>query len=156
MDGFFDVLRSSEARTATREAQRQNAARLAFSTHTQVSHGVGHFRLPDPIDFDVVFLEAPHVFTGAATVSVVTDAVLDPEARSGVWRWKRNLKGHYVGAYVYLGVRVDDEYGFAAVDVNVTVQHHLMFMGIAYKDLGSEVATEAQLLSPHAVGYGGL
>ena len=152
---FFDLIVASEERVSRRETQRQNSARLAFSTHTIDSTGSGHTRYPEAIPFDVTFLTPPMVFTGGALITPTPTGWHDAELSSGVWQWERNTKGHYTGAYIYMNVRmaaIDDE-GFDPP--KVTTQHHLMFMGVAYKDLGSEVATEAQLLEPKTVGMKG-
>jgi len=147
---FFDLIVAQADTTARVETQRNNAARLAWSTHKIHSSGCGTIRQAEPIHFDVVFLEEPVFTQGASVISHPAD-VLDPVGSAGVWQWHRNPKGHYVGAYIYLSV-VPSEVDFVVEGVQMT--HHLLFMGMGYKDLGQAVTTEAQLLAPRTVGFG--
>jgi len=154
MFGFFDLLQAQEARTARRETQRDNAARLAFSVHRQTSTGVGYFKQTKAFSFDVVFTEAPALLSGSAILNMPDEPWLPPAAGASVWQWKRNVKGHYTGAWVSLWVQIESRNGTLASPPAVKVQHHLMFLGQAYKDLGDEVATQAQLLAPRTTGFG--
>lgn len=159
LTGFFDLFTAAEDRSAQKQTQAANAARLAFSAHTIESTGVGTFRRAAPILFDVVFTSEPKIMTGLALLAPAPDGYLDPDGMSGVWQWHRNLKGHYLGAYVYMSVRMTDTDGFSspsAAASAIQVQHHLTFMGMGYKDLGNAVANDAQVLTPRTVGFGGM
>lgn len=152
MIDFNEVIFAAEEREATRQRQRDNSARLAFSVHRQESRGVGIVEPTRAVRFDVVFLSEPAVFTGmVVTRSTVTGtSVLGSSAVRG---WLRNERGHYLGAHMTLEVRLVDPFYQAQVDV--VASHHLMFMGVAYKDLGPEIAHEAESLTPKRVGWGG-
>jgi hypothetical protein len=149
--GFFDILLAGDQTDSRRQAQDNNAAGLAFSVHKLTSKGQGINRLPDPIMFSVIFIEEPHFVQGASLITRPALAVGEPLGSAGVWQWHRNPKGYFTGAYVYLSVALSEvEYG----DDGVQMTHNLMFTGIGYKDLGQAVSTEAQLLTPRAVGFG--
>lgn len=132
---------------AHRISQEENSARLAWSNHIVETRGAASRRLPEPILFEVGFTEPPHLATGVAIVDD-PDPELGwvPEASSGVWLWERNVKGQYIGAYIYVLVRSATP---------ALIQHHLSFSGVAYKDLGQEANTEAQLLTPRTTNFGG-
>jgi len=147
---FFDLIVAQADATARIETQKNNASRLAWSAHKVQSSGFGTVRQAVPIDFDLTFLEEP-VFTQGASIVVSPSGALDPVGSAGVWQWHRNPKGHYVGAYIYLSV-VPSEIDSVVKGVQMT--HHLLFMGMGYKDLGQAVTTDAQLLAPRTVGFG--
>lgn len=156
LGSMFDLVVANEARTAQRETQRQNASRLAMSTHRLDTTGVGKYTVTDPLIFDVVFLEAPMMVCGAAVVTALTPEWYPPLAGAVVLRWQVNSKGHYTGAFIGLNVSIEAAENSYADFPELQMQHHLLFMGIGFKDLGPEVSTEAQLLAPRATGYGGM
>lgn len=154
---FFDVLVAQDATSARREAQATNSARLALYRHTHAASGVGTARIDAPILFDVAFLERPH-FTQGTAVRVGPDLGVWylPVGTAGLYQWERNTKGHYIGAYIYLDVRMEPRDGDNPPTTypHVETLHDLMFTGIAYKDLGDAASTEAQLLTPRTVNFG--
>lgn len=152
---FFDVLLAQDEQTARRDAQQQNSARLAFYRHTHGSSGVGTARLQTPIVFEVPFLERPH-FTQGALVKVPPDLSVWnlPVGSAGVWQWQRSLKGYYTGAFIYVDVRLETLNGDILDYPHVEMLHDLLFSGVAYKDLGDAVSTEAQIITPRIVNFG--
>ena len=152
---FFEILLAQDTQDSRLDAQRQNSARLALYRHTHASSGVGPVLLADPIIFDATFLERPH-FTQGSAVKVPPDLTVwnMPMGAAGVWQWERNLKGHYIGAYIHLEVRMETRTGEVLDYPHVEVLHDLLFSGVAYKDLGSAATTEAQLLTPRPVNFG--
>jgi|GEM_PF-3549580 len=151
---FFELIVAEQGRNAQRETSRENAGRLAYSIHKQDSKGVGYFQVQKPIPFDVAFTEEPVMFTGAAIIDPVPAGWYPPAAGASVWQWQRNPKGNYTGAWVALWVRMEPADAVSPTPPPIRIQHHLMFMGDAYKDLGNEVSTDAQLLSPRRAGFG--
>ena len=146
---FFDLAVAQDAGTAQRETQRENGARWAVSSHTLATKGLTSMRVPDPVIFEAPFLAPPAIATG---VAILKDYDLAsgwmPRVNLGVWQWHRNVKGDYLGAYVF----IDVEAGVS----NCELQHHFTFSGIAYKDLGQEATVEAQTLESRPVGFGGI
>lgn len=146
--GFFDVALAQDSTAAARVAQAENGARWAVSQHIVETRGVMGLRKADAIVFEAPFLEAPYVSTG---LTIKKDYAPEtgwiPQATAGVWQWLRNPKGHYTGAFIFVNV--------LAAQPSSELQHHFLFSGVAYKDLGSSVATDAQLLSARPVGFGG-
>ena len=151
--GFFDVQVARQRAELDAATQAQNAARLGFSQHKIQSTGLGSVRRPQPIIFDVVFLEEP-LFTQGASLISKPNTLPDPMASAGVWQWHRNEKGHYIGAYIYLAVSVGEVFFEASGVGGVSMTHHLLFQGVAYKDLGQRVTTQAQMLRARPVGFG--
>ncbi len=149
MLGFFELTVAQDAAAGQRSAQAENGARLAISAHILESKDVTSSRLADPLMFEAPFLAPPFVATGV-TIKKDYDPSTGwlPDVTAGVWQWHRNPKGHYTGAYVFIGVKAGS-YGSE-------LQHHFIFMGTAYKDLGPAVATEAQLVGSRPVGFGGV
>jgi len=147
--GFFDVALAQDTTAAARAAQAENGARWATSQHIVETRGVVGLRRADPVIFEAPFLEPPFVSTG---LTIKKDYAPEtgwlPQASAGVWQWHRNPKGHYTGAFIFVSV--------LAAQPAAELQHHFLFSGVAYKDLGSSVAADAQLLSARPVGFGGM
>lgn len=148
------VQRSSDRQ----ESMRENAARVAEQWYRVQSSGVGVFRVPEPIIFDTPFLEEPVFTFGASLVRKPAD-FLDLLGSAGVWQWRRDVKGMYVGAYYYLSVtRGETLIGQAGLTPPparaVIMSHNLVFKGMSFKDLGSKVDTQANVLVPRKVGFG--
>ncbi len=112
---------------------RENAARQAFSWGTFDSTGFGELPYPEQLDFGVTFIHEPYVSYG---FSVEQAAALDelPTSAGGVFKWRQDGRGFYVGAHVY--VVVDSFSHTYAVDPRLV--HHFSFTGIAIKDIGAD------------------
>lgn len=146
---FYDVLLAQEATAAVRGQQAENSSRWAVSQHLVETRGSVRARLAEPLVFEAPFYDPPFVLTGAAIKKdMAPGAEWLPVTSAGVYQWQRNTKGHYTGAYVFVSA--------FDVEAQSEIQYHFMFSGIAYKDLGQEVAVEAQLLPVRTVGFGGL
>ena len=146
---FFSILTAQGSASSVRAAQAENSARLAMSCHIVESKGTSSRRIDAPVMFQVAFLPPPFIVTGTSIKTDLDPSVSwVPRADVGLWRWHRNEKGHYTGAYVYVQV--------SGGTWGSEFQHNLIFYGIAYKDLGQAAATEAQLLTSRPVGFGGL
>ena len=154
MIDFNELVFAAEDRQVQRETQRQNSARLAFSTHRQTTKGSGTIDLPEPIRFDVAFLAEPH-FTSGAVLLKTEPGWHAPTTSSVVRGWLRNEKGHYLGAYLTVHVSASPVDGFYQSPPELKVSHHLLFLGIGFKDLGTAITREAETLSPKRVGWGG-
>lgn len=116
----------------------ENSARLAFAFALVSSTGTGgEIRVEDCQEFGLAFAEKPFVSYGA---EVDGDLLVDsrfPLARGGVYRWRRNAKGFYTGAWVYVVVSTLDFQipSTEATDPEYTILHHFTFAGVAVKDL---------------------
>jgi hypothetical protein len=120
-------------------AQAKNATRQAWCEMTLVSSGIGQ-RRHGLMTFNCVFTREPHLSTGCGTVKNPVHGVWhDAIGTSGVYAWKRDTKGHYVGAYVW--TRVDiypiDVTSTATPPAALSTQHFLTFSGVATKNIGS-------------------
>lgn len=139
-----------------RDAERNNSARLAFSTHRVNSSGVGNVRLQAALKFDVTFVEMPTFTQGSVVTKRPGGEWHLPVGTAGVWEWVRNRKGHYIGAKIHLETRVQRVDATPAVTwPKVAVAFDLIFMGVAFKDLGDEVYDEASAVAVRSVRLGG-
>lgn len=139
--------------------QRENTARSATQIFTQVSVGVGQFRLGQPLDFDIPFVTEP-AFTQGAALARHDDTTNwhDPIGTAGLRGWLRNDRGHFVGAWLYLAVTlapIDPDYAFDAYPA-VSMIHNLAFFGVAFKPLPAKAQLEIISLEPKPVVFGGM
>lgn len=147
--GFYDVLVAQEAATAVRAQQGENTSRWAVSLHVVETRGNVRMRATQPIVFETPFYEPPSVTTGVAIKKdFAPGAEWLPSGSAGIYQWQRNPKGHYTGAFYFVAV--------SNVEAMSEIEHHFVFSGVAYKNLGQEVAADAQTLLVRPVGFGGL
>lgn len=119
-----------QIRSSLIDAQRENTARQAKTTVTWTTTGVGAVKVEKVFAFPVTFLYEPIVSTGYALDE--DDDLVDgsyPRAFAGVYDWKYDSRGYYTGAWVFFVV---DTFG---KQVNYKINHHLVFQGLALKDL---------------------
>lgn len=144
---FFTPTLLAERRADARAIRQENSARWAISAHRIDTEAGFAARIGEPLMFEAPFVHPPYV---GYSLSIKSDPDPQtgwlPDGRGGVVRWRVNSKGHYTGAYVYVSCR-----GLAGA----LVQHHFLFFGTAYKDLGQEVSTAAALLAARPAGFGG-
>lgn len=120
------LVSSIEARRNRIEQVRENSARHAWSYCQLNSHGIGEIQLATVVNFDCTFIEEPRIATG---FQVDGDLLIDgsfPTVTAGVWKWARDAREFYTGAYVFFVVSGDPGYD---------LQHDFTFSGIAIKDL---------------------
>jgi hypothetical protein len=114
----------------------ENGARLARVAVVYESSGNGELKVAEPIEFGLHFTEEPSVTTGRVLVdgqALVSGQY--PNGDSGVWRWKRDEKGYYVGAYIYFVVDSNLR--------NYKMHHHLIFEAEALKMFNQRMMSEA-------------
>lgn len=152
---MLTLIQATREREAGRRAQEENAGRLAYSVHKYTTKGAGTLRVANPIRFDVDFVEQPAFFTGlACATSVDTSEWELPSGGAAVWQWDRNKKGHYIGAFVHFWVNIEHvDRDPMATPPRVKIQHHLLFMGQAIKDLGSGLENRALTLASRPVRW---
>ena len=119
------VMNILEARRGAIEQVRQNSSRLAQSFNSVETVGVGMIRLRSALIFDCSFIQKPIVGYGMTVESDLVEGDF-PSCSGGVTDWRRNSRGFYLGAYVYLVVTAVED---------PTIQHDFTFTGIAMKDL---------------------
>lgn len=153
---FFEPTVAAQASAEQAAAARQNSARTAFSTHSFEVKGIGTTLL-GTVEFDLVFLDRPRVMMGSSMLELPPLGEWGlPSINGTVTRWVVNKKGYYTGAQIYAVTdirRVDGEAPefYPAVSGVLDV----VFIGTAYKELGSAVASVAELLTPRSTGLGG-
>ncbi len=91
---------------ARRAAAAENTSRPATVEVKHVSTGLGQQRVKEPLIFPVVFRTEPHFTQGSAVILNPDPKVwADPIGTAGVYAWKRDKRGFFLGAYCW--VRVD-------------------------------------------------
>lgn len=153
---FMEAAVAADEARGQRAATEQNSARLAYSLHNYESAGVGSTRVPEPVMFDVVFLQRPFFFQGAGVVRAPSATEFhDPVGTVGIYEWIRDTKEAYIGARIYLDIVLRRRDGTVPDSwPEVRMMHDLQFMGYAYKDLGSAVAVQAQTNGVRTPGFG--
>lgn len=135
------LLDDMDRRRETAGRHRENSGRLAQAYADFQSTGQGTLEYEERIDFNVIFTEKPFV---AHTCVIDTDGLKEligrvalPQCTGFVTEWDTDEKDFYTGCWV--GVRVD----FALAEmidyfVQVVVDHHFTFAGMAIKDIEPE------------------
>jgi len=159
-DPFFStnpVVETIEAHRGKVEQIRENTARLASAYATYSTEGDGEFLLDEPHLFGCTFTERPIVAYGFSMGDSDNEDQLVigklPTANGGVRRWVTDVRGFYIGAYVFFTVDTatvarttaptgaeDPPSLFSPPDPNAAtplyrVDHDFTFTGIALKDL---------------------
>jgi hypothetical protein len=142
---FHFIENALDSDTNRAKAARENAARSAVAEMTYVSTGVTQQRVKTALTFPVIFRTAPHLTTGSSVVANPKPNIWhDPVGHVGVWKWDRDARGFYTGAFIWWRVEaypispiLDDELYEVPdpVPPNMRVQHFLSFSGVAFKDL---------------------
>jgi hypothetical protein len=113
------------------DSQRENSSRLAFAFGTFTTEGSGSALFPDPVEFGTVFVRRPYVSYSWALAEQVDDLAVMPNCSGGVYRWKQDENGFYVGAWCGANVSI-----FSTT--TVTMYHDFTFANMALKDIPIE------------------
>lgn len=130
-----------------RQTQRDNSSRAAYAEMTYIVQGTGQRRITKPLEFPVVFRSEPHVTMGFSVIrNPDSDGWHDPIASIGIYAWKRNKRGLYLGAFIY--VRVDADPVSSVIEGpppnDFRTQIYLTFSGKAVKNVASSSTTIAK------------
>jgi hypothetical protein len=132
MSGAYTAL---ERARAARESTRENQARNAFSFGFNQTAGFGEFQFQQEISFELAYATQPAVLYGFECDDELIETRL-PRCSGFVYRWHRDAKNAYVGAWV--AVTVDTQSAQitpVGVEPNYTIRHSFMFVGLGYKSL---------------------
>lgn len=90
---------------STRDMLLAQGARVGKSTHKVFTKGRGDLRIAQPVNFALTFCEEP-VFTAGLVLKSGQSLIehLYPMASVGVYKWKQDSRGMYVGAYIWASV----------------------------------------------------
>lgn len=149
----FGIQQAQDQDRADRIRHAENSGRTAFSAVTFDTSGVGSLILNQLVVFDTTFIRKPSVSTGIELVKEPDRTLHElPHATSGIYRWEKDERGYYVGAYVWVRVTCDpvlDQNGQVAdpeaVALNPPVpklRHHLVVEGLAYKKLPEDLTAD--------------
>lgn len=130
-------INAQEAARRHRKAEQENSARWAISEHQIKTLGTGNIRQPEPVIFEVKFLQEPQFTSGVAlTKHPDSEGWHDPAGDSLVRSWVRDGNGAYTGAWISYRVEIDPVDPLnSADDPVVELIHFLSFSGLAYKAL---------------------
>jgi hypothetical protein len=126
---------AQESARRQRKAEKENSARWAVSEHQVKTLGTGNIRQPEPLMFEVKFLQEPQFTSGVALSKHPNPTDWhDPAGDALVRSWVRDPNGAYVGAWLSYRVEIDP-IAPPAVDPDpvVALVHFLTFSGLAYK-----------------------
>lgn len=134
------------------DSLKVNATGQAVVNITYISTGVGQHRQSKPVIFPVVFRKEPHFTSGCATVKHIdTNVWHDPIGSCGLYAWKKDSAGNYIGAYVWTRVDIHplDPANPDRPPANLTTQHYLTFTAVAGKDLpdATNAPSTAQMMA---------
>jgi hypothetical protein len=116
----------------------ENSARLAQAYQIFDTTGWGELAFPEPFMFGLTFVEKPIVSYSYEVDDEVTPLVSTrfPRAQGGVYRFLRDPKNFYIGAYCFACVETQSVLmSVTSDDPNYTLHHHFTFTGNALKDV---------------------
>ena len=115
----------------------ENSARLAFAYGRAETTGWGELKISECLLFDCSFIKQPFV---AYSFSLDGDTLVNtryPICSGGVVKWRTNLRGMFIGAWVMVTVQDRNPYinPTTLVHPNYAISHDFTFSGIAMKDI---------------------
>lgn len=133
---------------AHRRRDKENQARQANCEIIEETFGAGEFTTPEPRMFPQPFISPPMMVSGIQLRTVPNRTWYTfPMVQVGVYDWAQNPRGFYLGARLFFNVQVETKEGrdpFDAPTLRCEIEHYLVFMGVAYKRLGSRVRDQVE------------
>ena len=128
---------AAEQRRGQLDAIRENTSRLATVHLSFNTHGWGEFKLPEVAYFGCTFIEQPAIASGVVVDGDKLVVTRFPRVTAGAYRWLRDSKGYYTGAWAFFVVDTQNTYIATTVthDPGYDLTHYLSFTGIAAKIL---------------------
>jgi hypothetical protein len=126
---------------------RENSTRFAQAFGSFDTTGWGEVAFEDCFEFGLTFIEEPFpAYSFSVELEENDDPLVDtrfPRCSGGIWKWKRNKRGFYVGAWCL--VTVESQSAFittAEPEPDYPLRHFFTFSGKAMKDLPSHLAVK--------------
>lgn len=138
---WLETWRGTEERRGLLAQNYENSTRLGWALGGATTTGWGEFEIPERVDFDMNFIQEPHMHYGYSVDSDTLVATRFPRSWGFVARWDINADGHYVGFWP--GIVVDTQsYALptAEPEPGYTIKHYFTFIGTAMKDLPDIIA----------------
>ena len=141
---IFDDL---ERRRSEVERHKENSARLAQAFAKFETTGQGSIEFPKRVDFELTFVEEPYITYGCHIDLDDLSDLLDvdandtpplPSASGFVTEWDQDDRGFWTGCWVAVSVYYHP-LTLVPVDLEVYMNHHFTFTGIAMKDVPIDV-----------------
>lgn len=151
MFGAFNPWMDQERHRGWLNQHAENSSRLAQSYAVFDTTGWGEVAFDQCFLFDLTFIEPPVIAYGFGVglvggAEMNNDQLVDtrfPRCSGGVYRYKTDKRGFYLGAYCF--VTVDTKSPFiptAMPEPNYQISHWFTFTGIALKDLPADLLNE--------------
>lgn len=125
-----------------RTQQAENSSRHAVVMGSYQTTGWGEVAFEDSVEFDLLFVEVPHVSYGFSIVpddddDDASEILVDtrfPRCSGGVYGWRRNKRGFYSGGFCFVTVESRSPYiTTTEAEPKYTLFHNFTFQGIAIK-----------------------
>lgn len=137
--GLNPTFDAQQKQRADRSRDLENSARHGFATAEYDSTGWGEIVFEDCFEFGMTFTSRPHMFYGFEVKEEGNDLVATryPRGSGFVYKWRRNGKGFYTGAWVGCTVYTQDATLATVVvtEPNYSLTHFFMFTAMGMKDL---------------------
>lgn len=140
----YDVFFAQEMHRSRVAQTKENTARAARSYAFYTTTGTGEIQVPDVFRFNCTFVKEPGFLNGVSLEEETVagddapDLVLThyPRVTAGVYRWQRNVKGFYTGAWLFFVVDSTAPYStLLTSEPKYVLKHTIAFEGLALKDL---------------------
>ena len=122
----YDPFMAQDDRRAFIGAVGENSGGPAYLALQFATYGSGEVRHPELLHFGLGFVKRPAVSYGFSLRMSRLPERGFPRCGGGIWKWRKNLLGLYVGAYAFVTVECDAELG---------VTHSFGFSGMALKSV---------------------
>lgn len=131
-----------ESQRADTRRNNENSTRDANAYARFTTTGWGEIAFEECFEFGLTFIEEPYV---ACSMSLQDgDKLIEgrfPRASGGVYRWKKNHRGYYVGAWLFVTVETSSPNIYTSeLDPGYELDHSFIFAGMAMKDLPDYLA----------------
>lgn len=135
------LLDDMDRRRETAARHKENSGRLAQAYASFESTGQGTLEYEERIDFNVIFVEMPYVCHAGVVDTQALKELLGyvalPQISGFVTEWDTDEKDLYRGCWV--AARIDfPEWEAISLGVDVVVNHHFTFAGVAIKNIEPE------------------
>lgn len=134
-----------------RDRERQfaeNSGRQATAYVTYTTEGAGDIVLDGALGFSTEFVEEPALATGVVLNKPPSEKFLMPRTTAGVYRWERNERGFYIGAFMFITVDIPPRPGHegdpSLPKAKARLIHHFFFTALSYKQVGGDAMAELE------------
>ena len=126
---------------------RENSTRFGEAFAFFDTTGWGETAFEECYVFDMTFIQPPFVsYSFSVELEENDDPLVDgrfPRCSGGIYKWKRDKRGFYVGAWCLVTVETQSPFILTTeVEPNYPLRHYFRFCGKAMKDLPAHLAVK--------------